>query len=776
MALIKTVVTLAVAAFITGCGGGSESGSGSAADTSLTIQGDAVKGPMAKAKISLYKITADGKQGDLLKETTSDSNGHYSVTLNGYSGVVLAIASVVPGATTMFDEATGQTISPTAGFTLRASFPVKSGTTYSAQINPFTDLGTAIALAKSDHLTATNVTQSNADLAAALHFNPLTVTPTFGADKKPTNSAAAALAAVSQMALSGDLGCASAGDQAAKVACVTAVLSTKGLTDTGVKSSLQSKINLVVDDAGLPALPITDASGTPVSTATPLDQTKIFMSTLRSNAKALDAADLSLQTELQNVADDMQNHTAPLASNSITALNVARLGAQLWNDVIKGNAPFVTGLSFYKDYPNPYGFGYLGGCSFYSDTNYNTLATSKADAKYVACQAATQSIPATNANGEYAWCSAVGEWCDTQWSYRVRLHPDATDANKFTMYTQTRQAKRTAATISAAGMTYNEVRTQYGAAFPGNAAILSMQKDSSGQITALNLAGELSPAFSITENWTYYYDNTQNRWVSKPNTVATVLGDKHNVSLSAALTKVGNLDKLALSGSVELIKAGALETRLELAAGSYLQANQDATGSYSAYDGSQEMLLKLKGGTVGSTLAGDLKISAFKLDASGTSYIPTLVAFNGSVQRNGTAFFEGSVTGEALNHATFKSNQPRSLTNVETLRVGLTGKLTVPNRPVLSLSLSATQNDKGSSANNTTALSGQYVQGLLTINMSGTSSAAANTITLESTSGVKLVIDKSKTTYPLTKSGQAVGQYSTQTNRITYTDSSYEQF
>lgn len=764
----KIVAALAVAALITGCGGGS--GNGSAVDTpqntSLSIQGDAIKGPMAQAKISLYKTTADGKQGDLLQETTSDNNGHYSVTLNGYSGIVIAVASVVSGKTTMYDEATGQTISPTAGFTLRASFPVESGKTYSAQINPFTDLATAAAMAKSGGLTTINVEQANSDLAAALTFNPLTTTPTFNAGK-PTNSAAAVLVAVSQMALSGELGC-TTGDQAAKVACVTTTLSTKGLADAGVKSALQAKINLVVDAAGLPALLIGGAPGTPVSTATPLEQTKAFMATLRSNAKALDAADLSLQTELQKVADDMKSRTAPIASSSITALNVARLGVQLWNDVIKGGAPFVTGRTFYK------GYEYLGGCSFYSDTNYNTLATSKTDAKYVACQAATQQIPPTDANGEYKPCYAVGQWCATQWSYRVRLHPDAADVHKFTIYTQTREAKITVKTVSPA--TFDETRTPYGAAFPGNAATLATQHDGSGQVTALNLSGELSPAFSITSNFASYFDTTLNRWVYKPNTVATVLGDKHNVALSAALTKVGTQDNLALSGSMELIKAGALETRLELAAGSYLQARQDAAGDYSAQDGSQEMLLKLKGGTAGSTLTGDLKISAFKLDASGTSYIPTLVAFNGSVQRNGIAFFEGALTGEALNYASFNSTLPRSGTNVQTLRAGLMGKVTIPNRPVLSISLSATQNDKGSSASNTTALSGQYVQGLLTINMSGAASATANIITLESTSGVKLVIDKSQPVYPLTKSGQAVGQYSTLTNRITYTDSSYEQF
>ena len=53
----------------------------------------------------------------------------------------------------MYDEATGKTISPAADFVLRASFPAESGKTYSAQINPFTDLATAAAMAKSGGLT-----------------------------------------------------------------------------------------------------------------------------------------------------------------------------------------------------------------------------------------------------------------------------------------------------------------------------------------------------------------------------------------------------------------------------------------------------------------------------------------------------------------------------------------------------------------------------------------------------------------------------------------------
>ncbi|NMM07945.1 hypothetical protein [Polaromonas sp.] len=771
MAPIKRIVTLAVAAMIAGCGSGGGGGDSAPFDDSLTIQGDAVKGPISQANISLYKTAADGQQGDLLKETTSDSKGHYSLTAKGYSGVVLLIASAVPG-TTMFDEATGQTIVPATGFRLRASFPVESGKPHSAQINPFTDLATATALAKTGGLTATNVDQANTDLAAALTFNPLTSAATFDVNNKPTNAPAAALAAVSDMALSGSLNCAT-GDQAVKVACVTTALSAKGLSDTGMKSALQTSINRVNDFYGLPAFTITDSSGTPLSAATPLEQAKDFMGTLRSNAKALDAADLSLQTELQKVGDDIRGRTAPLTSANVDALNVARLGADFWNDVIKGNAPFVVTQRVFN------GYEYPATCSFYKDANYTAPATSKADANYVACHTAFQPILATDANGEYKRCVAVGEWCDTTWTYRVSLHPDLADANKFTVYTQTRETKYTAKTFAPSGYVNNWVPSEikhYGAAFPGNLATLATQRDGNGKITALKLAGELSPAFSITRNWTSRFDSVLKRWVYKPNVVATLLGDKHNVALSAALTKLGELDKLAVSGSMDLIKAGALESRIELAEGSYLQAKPDGTSGYSAQDGSQEMLLKLKGSTTGSTLAGDLKISAFKLDASSTSYIPTLVSFAGSVQRNGVSFFEGTLTGEALNHASFKSNASRSASNVQIMRAGFDGKVTIANRPVLKVKLSVTQNDTGSDATNTTALNGQYAQGLIVINMTGAGSAAANSITLESTRGVKLVIDKSKTTYPLTKSGQVVGEYSTLNNRITYTDSSYEQF
>ncbi len=503
---------------------------------------------------------------------------------------------------------------------------------------------------------------------------------------------------------------------------------------------------------------------------------------LRSNAKALNATDMSLQTELQAVADDMQNRTAPIATSNVNALNVALLGAQFWNDVIKNpNVPFVSGKTFYKS--DVYWQESIGGCGFFADANYNVPATAKDEAKYVACYSQSQFpnyIQATDENGFYKQCKAVGEWCDTQWSVRIRLTPDAANVNQFTVYTQTREAKRTAKTfVNGYVDTFTETRTHYGAAFPGNVAILTTARDANGLINNVNLSGELSPAFTVQSNFSSYYDANLSQWVYKQNQLATVFGDKHNVILSAGLSTTAGVEKLALSGSMELIKNGALESRIELAPGSYIQAKADGAGSYSAKNGSHEVMLKLKGGTAASTFTGDLKISAFTTDASGTSYVPTVISFAGSVLRNNVSFFDGTITGEVLNFTSYDASKPTSASNVQTGRIGFVGNVNIPTRSPVQLKLSTTMTNKGESAAMAAISTGQFVQGLITINVSGTSGAnnlAGDVVTLESTSGIKLVIDKSTSSYPLTKGGAAVGVFTPSNNIMTYKDNSYEQF
>ena len=549
-----------------------------------------------------------------------------------------------------------------------------------------------------------------------------------------------------------------------------------------------------------------------VNPASPVAQAKTFVTALNSNAMALNATDISLQTEMQAVANDLQFRTAPIADSSVKALDMAMKAAQFYNDVIKNAAtPFVQSKNFYDTenyastaltpYMTPYATS-IGGCGFYSDTNYNIPSTSKADAHYVACGSSAQYddlIQPTNLDGTYKQCTTVDESCGARWSYRVRLTPDPMDTNKFTVYTMTREAKLTVNTLGYSywdsstqqyinnaatcptgiycqnsPSSYNEAKTHYGAAFPGNAATLTAQRDSNGQITAVNLSGELSPAFTIQRNGYSYFDTSLQYWTYLPNQTATVLGDKHNVALSAALTKTAGINKLALSGSVELIKAGVLETSIALNPGSYMQSSPASVDGNLTRDGSQEMLLKLRGGSVASTLTGDLKVSAFKLDASGTAYSPTLIAFTGSVQRKGVSFFDGSITAESLNRASFNTLDPISNTNPLQSQVSIIGNVNIANRPMLSLSLTGTYINSGYWF--AKSLSGQYAQGDLTINISGNSSPVSNVLTLESTGGIKLVMDQAQSVFPLTKGGVLVGELSTLTNLLTYTDGSYEQF
>jgi hypothetical protein len=537
-----------------------------------------------------------------------------------------------------------------------------------------------------------------------------------------------------------------------------------------------------------------------------LTAAKAFVSTLRSNAMALDATDLSLQTELQAVSNDLKVRMGPMATSNVKALNLVQLGVQFWEDVVKNpTAPFVASKTFYN-FVTPWYQEPIGSCGFYASSTSSDLAVSKSDVKIVGCATASNTANGTyvfsaDVNGAPKSCSVTGDWCGTNWSTRIRLVADSLDANKFMVYTQTRESKTY---VTAPGFSYFDrvqgiyvaglascpvgqaclsgamqlptIAIHYGAAFPGNAATLTLTRDAVSKIASLNLTGELSPGFNIQTNPTYGFNSMTMMWESKLNQTATVLGDKHNVALSAASTHLTGLDRLDLSGSVDLIKGGMLDTRLELAPGSYMQARPDATGSnYGANDGSQEMLLKLTGGSSISSLAGDLKMGAFKLDASGMNYAPTVMSFAGSVKRNGVSFFDGAITTEILNYPTFNANMPVSGWNPQTARVGFSGNVMIPNRPVLKVIFAATAKSTGGMAD-VSQVSGQFVQGPSIVNVSGFSSGPTNVQVLESSNGIKLVMDKSKLFYPLTKNGILVGEFSTLNNVLTYTDNTYEQF
>lgn len=510
-------------AMVVACGGGGSGAPG------FQVSGDAVKGPMAQALIRLYQTTADGQKGELLAQTRSDANGHYTLDVPGYSGIVLAEASVLAD-TTLADEASGTRITPVPSFMLRASFLAGDGQPRQIEINPYTELATATALAQAGALSPDNVAQAQRDVQRVLGFDPMTATPTFSPNLAPGNTAALALAALSQMAAAGDLNC-STGTQAERVGCITTALSQAGLDDGTVQAALQTRLDAL-------------ATG-------PLQR-----------------------LQLQTAAAEQ----ATLAQTSAQALALALLGAEYWQAVVReARLPFTNSQNY------TLGSAPFGSCRLYSDES--TLAASRASARLVACGSAVQQLPSVDALGERAPCTQPGTLCQTQWSQRVRLSPDATRSDQFTVYTQLRAAGYTLladqlnlaeATVTGSdGTVRYPDRVYYGAGFPGEAATLTVARDGRQVLQRAELSGLLAPSVHITRRSPYYAAGLQR--TVYPERQARVLDDRRQVHLTA--TRIGNGTRLQLDGDVAREQGGSATTRLTLAPGSLLQWQDTGLGA-----------------------------------------------------------------------------------------------------------------------------------------------------------------------------------------------------
>lgn len=193
---------------IAGCAGGGSStgptGAGSA-PSGTTISGVASKGIIKGGKVDIYAppVSGDINGKILLKSTSTDSGGNYSVNLGDYTGVVLVEVS---GSYT--DEATGGSVSIPANAPLRAAQVIGSGGgTVSVSVTPLTELATRKALAGTV-LAAGAVQSANALISNLFQFDVLATRPvepgvtTMNAASQDQRNYTIALAGVSELAAS----------------------------------------------------------------------------------------------------------------------------------------------------------------------------------------------------------------------------------------------------------------------------------------------------------------------------------------------------------------------------------------------------------------------------------------------------------------------------------------------------------------------------------------------------------------------------------------------
>jgi hypothetical protein len=110
--------------------------------------------------------------------------------------------------------------------------------------------------------------------------------------------------------------------------------------------------------------------------------------------------------------------------------------------------------------------------------------------------------------------------------------------------------------------------------------------------------------------------------------------------------------------------------------------------------------------------------------------------------------------------------------------VAFSGTLTLPGRPVVTLSLSVTETPAAGSNPRTVAMTGRYVQDAITLQATGsetdTGTARTKALTMADSSGVTVSLLSTSGSAAVTVSGRNAGSIDNARGRITYVDGSFE--
>jgi len=366
---------VAAACLLAACGGGSKSSTNSAQST--VVAGVASKGPMKSARVTAYRVEANGSRGAKITDGKTDASGNYSLNLGSYTGPVELEMTVIPGETKSADEATGADVDLPTDFKLRANV-VASTPTVDVHITPFTELAATLVTAKGG-ATAANIQAANALVGETYGFNPISTKPIRFDTAPPADATEAQKryammnAAVSKWAQLGDGACKDAATDGAKIKCAVgelsktvAVATSQSSSEAAVevkgapvaefrkameaaagsqrnKTGIDVGHNIVKDVQRLAEVP--PATKITVSTAQNGDdvttKAKKFFADLRSNAAALEtgSVDQGLRTALNAFADTIEGDAATVTSQVGRAVTVADFARQLWEAYTTAGGP-----------------------------------------------------------------------------------------------------------------------------------------------------------------------------------------------------------------------------------------------------------------------------------------------------------------------------------------------------------------------------------------------------------------------------------------------------
>ena len=221
------------------------------------------------------------------------------------------------------------------------------------------------------------------------------------------------------------------------------------------------------------------------------------------------------------------------------------------------------------------------------------------------------------------------------------------------------------------------------------------------------------------------------------------------------------------SGSLSVVPVGAsaASLTLDLSPGGVteLVVPDNSASPAQVADAKLNIAASIK--TAQGELTGTLVADRFTADSFGKLQ-PGHAKFTGSIAaagKSGTVatFFSGALEG----------------TNGDQPMVSFDGTLTLPNRPVMTLSLSVSQTAAATAnAKAAYSLTGRYAQDTVTVQISGAKSAAGDTLTLADSSGVSVSKGGSSAPINVLVSGRQTARIDQDRDRIIYGDGSFESF
>jgi hypothetical protein len=701
--LVVKTGAIALAMAFAGCGGGgggdSTAGVPSAgapapgvpvadAPVQRTVQGTAAKGLIKGATVSLYAIDAQGvRAATALGTATTGADGTYKLQIPASVQNFVIEVTAAPGAT-MADEATGTDIALPTGMKLRSVVTLADGAsgTYEGTVSPLTEMVVRTAETTDGKLPKQAIAQAKANVRTLLGFDPETVKPinsnsdkAAGASEDEKNQSLA-LAAISQMAstVTADCGQSNPGE---RISCVVKQLSGSVKVEDGKPSLEQNRLaafrdalKTVAEDkkinhtgkdkvVGIPVIsaPAPTTTTTPTPTVpvkeplSPVAATKALFASVRTNLQAIDKGN-ALQATADAIKADLNSDLLPL-SNDVSGFGALALNALEQFDRYRKHE--ISASTFqvwqYQLYPGDtypiYNIGEgSGNCTIHQDSLYplSMLCTTvhlysigqSSTANTIIRDYVTRTVKLTPSGGEYY--------------YEVTFQKNTATFDKNYSFKSV--------TSSPIGDRFYGRGTY---SHYDNAILeLSMSGSMPGR---LDESGRLQAG---AETW----DFTMTRIPEQNHVAVYKLGGSFTASTSGTPNTKGQL-----TGKVEIDKS------------SFLRLATDVSNEHVLQNPVNELQVTLRG-TVGTTTAeGTLRASGDKLDKSKTVHMPTSLSFDGSIKHNDATVFTGKVAITRGGFEQFDATAPESSTNFVADAVELGGTLSVPNRPVLGLTVGATR-------------------------------------------------------------------------------------